>query len=169
MKLVLKEVRDGKLGSIPLDGLSQEEYFSIVEDCHAEGYIRTPNRQIVSRHKTGGFLATSIQLTHKGHRFLDGEDGKSGGNQYFDIGSIYNSNIGSHGTVNITQGLSAAEAIEIIDRIVDAKDKEEANELVKIVSEEELKPGILKKFVGLLEKYPALVETVGKLVITQLT
>lgn len=168
IRAILKKVSDGSLPDQPIEGFTQAEYFSMIEECHEEGYLKTTDKNIVSRTKTDIFLSEEILLTRNGYKFLNGIEDSPQGNKYI-IGSVTSSNIGDNGTVNIEHGLSAAEVMEIVHKLVDASDKKEAEELIKTVEQEELKPGALKKFISLLEKYPSLVETVGRLVMTQLT
>jgi hypothetical protein len=170
IKEVLNLVKKGELTSEPLPGMREEAYFSLIEDCESMGYIKTFMTQIVYRYMGGGHLANEIVLTKKGHDFLDGKEQSATGGQHYHIGTVTNSNVGNNGVVNNTYGISVDEVIKLIEQTVALEDRDEAKEIVATIQEEpELKPGMLKRFDTVLEKYPGLTDTFGRLVMTVLT
>jgi hypothetical protein len=170
MKTLLSLVKQDVLSDKPLQGMTQEQYFSLIEDCERNGYISTFMREVVYRFKGGGHIADGIVLTKKGHDFLDGKEESAAGGQYFHIGTISNSNVGNNGVVNNTYGISVDDVLKIIEQTVSADDREDAKEIVATIQEEpELKPGMLKRFDTVLEKYPELTGAIGRLIMTTLT
>ncbi|MGD6964514.1 hypothetical protein ACQCVB_20125 [Fictibacillus phosphorivorans] len=172
IRMLLNKVKADDLTSEPLPGMTQERYFSLIEDCERNGYISTFMRQIVFRYMGGGELADGIALTKKGHDFLDNKDRNQTIplTQQFHIQTVSNSNFGNHGTINNNYGIQIDDLLKFIEKNVDVSDQAQARELIETIQHEtELKPGVLKRFDTLLEKYPGLSSNVGNLVMTFLT
>ncbi|MEK5106535.1 hypothetical protein MHI57_07165 [Cytobacillus sp. FSL K6-0129] len=169
IKLLLERIKNDSLTKEPLPGMNDEQYFSLVEDCHQNGYISTSMKQIVFRSKGGGFLADGISLTKKGHDFLNGKENLPTIGQQFNVGTANGSSFGNHGTVTNNYGISFEDLMILIDREIEPPDKATAIEIVETVQEQELNPGLLEKFDDFLKKYPNLASSISGFIMGILT
>lgn len=170
IRTLLNLVKNGTLTNEPIPGMTSEQYFALIEDCERNGYISTYMKKIVYRFMGGdGDIADGIVLTKTGHDFLENKTETPTISQQFNFQSVSQSNIGNNGTVNIYQQVKMDELISYIKENINAPDQAEAQEVVSTLQSEGMKPGVLKKFDSLLEKYPGLTAAVSSVVMTILT
>ncbi len=173
IKMLLTRVLNNSLSNEPLPGMTEEQYFALIEDCERNGYISTYMKQIVYRYMDGGDIADGITLTKSGHDFLEGNDADTSSptiGQQFNIGTASNSNFGNYGTVTNNFGITIEDLFKFIEEKIEPNDQEEAKEVLEVVQKtEELKPGVLKRFDNLLQKYPNFSSSIGTLIMTLLT
>lgn len=178
MKLMLLEIDSrNELEDFPvnpnLEVLGEQKIISMLYDAVNSGYLSHHSKQqdLVTNFYGGGFLLhQTAYVTLQGRDFIEGKSPESSvSNQTFHINSVTNSNIGNHGTIN-NHGLTVSDLLKIIDKdISDPTDKKEAEELVNVISNEPIKPNLLKRFNTLLEKYPKVADTTGKILLTLAT
>lgn len=139
--------------------LSPSEYFQIVREAKKRGYIDV---NIVDT-KTGSFINGDIRITEKGAEFIQPtKETEEMIEMQFNIqnGDFRGASLGSGNTVNNNWSSSIEQLKEYIDGL-GAEDQKIGNELINTIETNEIKPGLLSKFVNFLEKHPNVVSYVG--------
>ena len=171
LKLLLNDIDDGKFdeGSF-LPSISRDKLINMLHDCEEQGFLshKSSKQKLVTGFMDGGFmLHQSAFVTRKGRQFLEGKENNSDFKNQFNINNATGSNFGDYGTVNNKYGSSISEIQALISQITNSEDKQEAQELVTVLENEEpLKPGTLKKFDSFLGNYTNIADSVGKFLLS---
>lgn len=139
--------------------LSSNEYFLIIREAKNRGYI---DANIVDT-KTGTFINGEITITEKGAEFvhpIKGTEGISGIQFNIQNGDFRGASLGTGNTVNNNWTSSLEQLKEYINGL-GTEEQEIGNELIATIETNEVKPGLLSKFVDFLEKHPHVVSYVG--------
>ena len=155
---ILTDISNNELGHIAL--VSPEAYatYSILKDLEKNGLIKNYSPTITP----DSYLSDSCVLTIKGWEFLNNKSISNKSNMNITITDSQGFNIGDNNIVNYSS-ISDIETY-VQQNIVDPEDRDEANELVKTLRAENIGKKYLKKFGGLVEKYPELLKMVLKFI-----
>ncbi|HDP1353505.1 TPA: hypothetical protein P5Y35_001318 [Enterococcus faecalis] len=167
LKKFLKEVSEGNYSGYSRD-IPSPELASVIETAINEDFV---NNMKLNKHKSGTLLLDNGGiLTTKGYDFIEGISNEPVPNQVFHIhdSQIQGNNFGHNSSITNNFGPSIDELRKLIQDL-DPADQETAQEIVEIIENKDIKPGIFSRFTNFFETHPSFVTAVGKSVTWALT